>query len=280
MIKTSSLPRNHMLSSPRPASSSSRSTRVLEELQENLENIQKELENTKQQVNNNNIFKASPSHMYQLQVARDTKEQYEKENQSFIESNKQLRAEIHEVMQVLESKQQLLDDTKKQYLSNENRVKQLKDEAMAARKELDDLKRRELMIEKERRTVGILKEKLSQQSKLLDQSVTRHQTEFDKEIQAQKELLESIQQETQRLKSLNIADIVKEKIEKQASERKRLIEDLKRVEEEMEENTQSFIEQIKSDLTALLNHVDTQPDLSEQVNQCKDAVNSLSVKIK
>lgn len=39
-----------MLSSPRPASSSSRSTRVLEELQENLENIQKELENTKQQV--------------------------------------------------------------------------------------------------------------------------------------------------------------------------------------------------------------------------------------
>lgn len=269
-----------MLSSPRPASSSSRSTRVLEELQENLENIQKELENTKQQVNNNNIFKVSPSHMYQLQVARDTKEQYEKENQSFIESNKQLRAEIHEVMQVLESKQQLLDDTKKQYLSNENRVKQLKDEAMAARKELDDLKRRELMIEKERRTVEILKEKLSQQSKLLDQSVTRHQTEFDKEIQAQKELLESIQQETQRLKSLNIADIVKEKVEKQASERKRLIEDLKRVEEEMEENTQSFIEQIKSDLTALLNHVDTQPDLSEQVNQCKDAVNSLSVKIK
>ncbi|CEI97704.1 hypothetical protein RMCBS344292_11831 [Rhizopus microsporus] len=183
-------------------------------------------------------------------------------------------------MQVLESKQQLLDDTKKQYLSNENRVKQLKDEAMAARKELDDLKRRELMIEKERRTVEILKEKLSQQSKLLDQSVTRHQTEFDKEIQAQKELLESIQQETQRLKSLNIADIVKEKVEKQASERKRLIEDLKRVEEEMEKNTQSFIEQIKSDLTALLNHVDTQPDLSEQVNQCKDAINSLSVKIK
>jgi DNA repair exonuclease SbcCD ATPase subunit len=280
MIKTSSLPRNHMLSSPRPASSSSRSTRVLEELQENLENIQKELENTKQQVNNNYIFMTFPSHIYQLQVARDTKEQYEKENQSFIESNKQLRAEIHEVMQVLESKQQLLDDTKKQYLSNENKVKQLKDEAMAARKELDDLKRRELMIEKERRTVEILKEKLSQQSKLLDQSVTRHQTEFDKEIQAQKELLESIQQETQRLKSLNIADIVKEKVEKQASERKRLIEDLKRVEEEMEVNTQSFIEQIKGDLTALLNHVDTQPDLSEQVNQCKDAVSSLSVKIK
>jgi hypothetical protein len=36
---------------PRSISSSSRSTRVIEELQDNLENIQKELENTKIQVN-------------------------------------------------------------------------------------------------------------------------------------------------------------------------------------------------------------------------------------
>lgn len=48
MLQTS-LPRNHML--PRSISSSSRSTRVIEELQDNLENIQKELENTKIQVN-------------------------------------------------------------------------------------------------------------------------------------------------------------------------------------------------------------------------------------
>lgn len=52
MLQTSSLPRNtlHTLSSPRSASSSSRTTRVLEELQDNLESIQKEIKNTRAQV--------------------------------------------------------------------------------------------------------------------------------------------------------------------------------------------------------------------------------------
>lgn len=52
MLQTSSLPRNtlHGLSSPR-STSSSRTTRVLEELQENLEMIQKEIKNTRAQVN-------------------------------------------------------------------------------------------------------------------------------------------------------------------------------------------------------------------------------------
>lgn len=51
MLQTTS-PRNnlHMLSTPRPASSSSRTNRVFQELQENLESIQKDLENTKAQV--------------------------------------------------------------------------------------------------------------------------------------------------------------------------------------------------------------------------------------
>lgn len=53
MIQTRSLPRNFRMSSnPRSASSSSRTTRVFEELQENLESIQKEIANTKTQVHN------------------------------------------------------------------------------------------------------------------------------------------------------------------------------------------------------------------------------------
>lgn len=51
MLQTTN-PRNnlHMLSNPRSASSSSRTNRVFQELQENLENIQKDLESTKAQV--------------------------------------------------------------------------------------------------------------------------------------------------------------------------------------------------------------------------------------
>lgn len=44
-----------MLSTPRSTSSSSRTTRVIEELQENLESIHKELETTKIQVKHNII---------------------------------------------------------------------------------------------------------------------------------------------------------------------------------------------------------------------------------
>ncbi|EIE76376.1 hypothetical protein RO3G_01080 [Rhizopus delemar RA 99-880] len=237
MLQTS-LPRNHML--PRSISSSSRSTRVIEELQDNLENIQKELENTKIQ----------------------------------------LRADIQEVMQVLESKQQLLDDTKKIYALNESKVKQLKDEAMAARKELEDLKRREHLIEKERRALQTMKEKMVQQNDTLQQSIRKQQAEFDRELQAQEELLQSIGQEIERLRSLNVTEIVKEKMEHQAKERKRLVKEMKQVEEALDLNTRAFIQQVKKELTEFMNQVTDDSDLTEQVDQCLDAVNGLSVKIK
>ncbi|KAG1057413.1 hypothetical protein G6F52_002605 [Rhizopus delemar] len=249
---------------PRSISSSSRSTRVIEELQDNLENIQKELENTK----------------IQLKNARENKEQFEKENESYVESNRQLRADIQEVMQVLESKQQLLDDTKKIYALNESKVKQLKDEAMAARKELEDLKRREHLIEKERRALQTMKEKMVQQNDTLQQSIRKQQAEFDRELQAQEELLQSIGQEIERLRSLNVTEIVKEKMEHQAKERKRLVKEMKQVEEALDLNTRAFIQQVKKELTEFMNQVTDDSDLTEQVDQCLDAVNGLSVKIK
>ncbi|CAO3678144.1 unnamed protein product [Rhizopus stolonifer] len=262
MLQTS-LPRN-MLSLPRSASSNSRTTRVLEELQGNLENIQKELENTKAQ----------------LESVRDAKDQHERDNEDYIESNKNLRAEIQEVVQVLGSKQQLLDDSKKTYTASENKVKQLKEEAAAARKELDDLKRREHTIEKECRTVENLKEKLVQQNKLLEQSVAQHQAEFSQEMEAQRELLASIQQEIERLKSSDMDDLIKTKMEEQAKERRNIVENMKRVEQEIEFNTKAFIEQVKKELLDVINGLVADDSFEDQVNQCSEAVKNLAIKIK
>lgn len=50
MLQTRSLPRNFRMSNQRLASSSSRTTRVIEELQDSLESIQKDIANTKTQV--------------------------------------------------------------------------------------------------------------------------------------------------------------------------------------------------------------------------------------
>ncbi|KAG0742411.1 hypothetical protein G6F62_006078 [Rhizopus arrhizus] len=264
MLQTS-LPRSHTLPRPSSSSGNSRTTRVIEELQGKLEKIEQQVEKTKKQ----------------LQTVRETKEQYERENEEYIESNKQLRSEIGEVMQILGSKQQLLDDSKKTYSANENRVKQLKDEATAARKELDDLKRRESTIEKERRTVENLREKIVQQTSLLSQSVTQHQAEFDQEMDTQKKLLASVRQEIDRLKTTDVdEDVIKARMNEQAKERMRLVKDLKRVEEEIEVNTKAFIEQVKLELFDLLNKLVDDSLIEQQVNQCTEAVNSLTIKIK
>ncbi|KAK4516591.1 uncharacterized protein ATC70_011566 [Mucor velutinosus] len=255
-----------MLSTPRPASSSSRTNRVFQELQENLESIQKDLENTKAQ----------------LQTAKENKEQFEKENEEYIESNKKLRSDIQEVMQILESKQQLLDSTKQTYVSTENKVKQLKDEAMAARKELDDLKRREHTIEKECRTIQLQKEKQLQQQKTFEQSVAQSQAEFDKEIQALELELASVQQSVQDVKEKDVAKEVQQMVEKQAKEREVLIQDFEKVHKEIEANNQEFIQQVKQELMALMKQlpVEEEQSLESEVVNCKDDVESLIARIK
>ncbi|KAI9260377.1 hypothetical protein EDC94DRAFT_486990, partial [Helicostylum pulchrum] len=182
-------------------SSSSRTTRVLEELQESLDMIQKEIKTT--------------------------------------------------IMQILESKQQLLDTTKKSYVTTENRVKQLKDEAMNARKELDDLKRREHAIEKECDTIQVLKEKQVQQKAAVEKSVVQLKAEFDKELAALTDELANVKLEIETLKQKDITELVKERVEKQAKERQVLVQEFNKVQEEIQVNNQEFIKHVKEELEEL-----------------------------
>ncbi|KAI8644027.1 hypothetical protein BD408DRAFT_384549 [Parasitella parasitica] len=244
MLQTPSLRNNfHMLSTPRPASSSSRTNRVFLELQENLESLQKDLENTKGQ---------------------------------------KLRSDIQEVMQILESKQELLDSTKQTYVCTENKVKQLKDEAMEARKELDELKRRELTIEKECRTIRSQMEKQLQHQKTVEQRVAQSQAEFDKEIQALKLELTSIQQNIEVIKAKDIAKEVQDIIKRQTQERELWIKDFERIQKEIEANSQEFLQEIKQELVDLMKHLptDSDPILETEAAHCKDDAQSLIARIK
>lgn len=186
-------------------------------------------------------------------------------------------------MQVLESKQQLLDDTKKVYVGTENKVKQLKDEAMAARKELDDLKRREHTIEKECNTIQLLKEKQVQQQQELEKSVAQSQAEFDKEIAALQLELESVRQEIEKVKSTDVTTTVKETVEKQAKERQALLKEFNAVQEEIQKNNQEFVNQVQAQLAELLNEYSTKEeptDLDTEISNCKEDVESLVARIK
>jgi chromosome segregation ATPase len=183
-------------------------------------------------------------------------------------------------MQILESKQQLLDSTKKTYVGTESRVKQLKDEAMAARKELDDLKRREHTIEKECHTIQLQKEKQLQQQKQLEQSVAQSQAEFDKEIQALQLELASVKQQGQNIQSKDVTTEVKQLVEKQAKERAELLKDFEKVQREIQQNNQQFVDQVKQKLTELLAQLPQEASLEVEVNNCKEDVHTLVARIK
>lgn len=185
-------------------------------------------------------------------------------------------------MQILESKQQLLDSTKKSYVTTENRVKELKEEAMNSRKELDDLKRREHAIEKECDTIKMLKEKQAQQKATLDKQVAQLKAEFDKELSALNDELESVKLEIENLNKKDITKEVKESVEKQAKEREQLVQEFNKVQEEIQLNNQEFINHVKNELLDLLNQLptDQQQSLEQEVNNCKQDVESLVSRIK
>lgn len=186
-------------------------------------------------------------------------------------------------MQVLESKQQLLDSTKKASQITENKVKQLKDEALAARKELDDLKRREHTIEKERRTVQLEKEKQLQQRKAFEKSTAETKAEYDKVIKEAQMELEIIQKNIQQIQQRDVHKQVKAIIEKQIKERETVMKNLENIRKEIELNNQNFIIHVKQELVELLNQLSSNENdqiLTTEVENCKNDIQTLMSRIK
>ncbi|KAG1437707.1 hypothetical protein G6F56_012974 [Rhizopus delemar] len=181
-------------------------------------------------------------------------------------------------MQLLESKQRLLEDTKRIHNMNEKKVKQLKDQAMSARKKLESRDQKRQALIKERRLLENERKSWSQQQDQLAKSVIRQQTEFDQEIKADQDLLVSLLKEVERIRSLNLQDVIKQRLSQQAEERNQWVSELKAVEELMFQNTRAFVELAKKEIVRLLGSlVDDQ--ISEEIDSCTEALQALSVKI-
>jgi hypothetical protein len=185
-------------------------------------------------------------------------------------------------MQILESKQQLLDSTKKSSSSTENKVKQLKSEALAARKELDDLKRRETTLEKERRTTQLEKEKQMQQQKSFEKSMIKTKSENEKELNTLRLELDVIHKNMQQIKQKDIQKQVKSIIEKQVKERENVLKNLENIRKEIELNNQNFVIHVKHALVDLLNQLSSNENdeiLTTELENCKNDVNTLVSRI-
>ncbi|KAI9490933.1 hypothetical protein BDB00DRAFT_960437 [Zychaea mexicana] len=256
---------------PQPTTStSSRTTRVVEQLQDTLDNLQKELISTRSQ----------------LETARQAKAQSELDAHNYVESNKKYRTDIQGLMQTLEVKQQVLDTTKKSSMAMEAQVKKLRDEALASRKKLEELRRKEQVLERDRNVAVAEKEQTERQHIVLKESVARLSTRFEREAAGLRQDLTSVQDQVSLMSERGklIAQLSEQKIKQCAAERKELIAGLEIMRVKMQENLQRFVQQMRAEIGPLLDDVNqstsTTKDFEYAVLRCRGEVNGLVARIR
>ncbi|KAI9498759.1 hypothetical protein BDB00DRAFT_783861 [Zychaea mexicana] len=236
---------------------SSRSGKVLVQLQQQWETIQKELASTRQQ----------------LQVAKETKKQNTLQAQEYAESNTQYRSEIQTLMRTLDSKQQQLNTTKKSSQSMETQVKKLKHEAHVARKEL------EVALEKHRNETEE-QARLEQHYKVLkDSMASGPQREVDclrRELQVVKAQLAMMTERCYLLSKVH-----ESRAYQWAEEQKEKIEQLQKMRDQVQATNQTFVERVREELQALSKTAEeSDGDLQAAVTRCQSEVSDLVLSIR
>lgn len=250
---------------PQP-SSSSRSNKVVEQLGSKLDMVHRDIAATRQQ----------------LETIRQTKLQHEKDSLSYTNSNKLFRTRIKEIMQILESKQKVLEGTKGSSSQLELKVKQLKDEALASRHQLEDLRRREQVLEHDRDVAVKEKNQIKQKQNLLQDSIDQLRIRCEREMALlQKDYSILIEQ------ARNITDKNEHLIELitlKLKQRRQYIENLALMKRQLRSNTETFVENVRSHLQALKTEIQDSAlqtkDCTIAAIQCRGEVNGLVTRIK
>ncbi|KAI8982199.1 hypothetical protein BDF20DRAFT_865547 [Mycotypha africana] len=163
----------------------------------------------------------------------------------------------------------------------ENKVKQLKDEALAARKELDELKQKEKTFQTEICNIKTLKETQRQQQVALQSSIDKSQADFDKEMNMLQDLLDTLIHSIDNMKARDIQKETETLFAIQLSERNDLFTQLKKKQEELKAVDQQFIDDIRDELRDLTdqNNNDNRTLLDEVANS-REGANALIERIK
>ncbi|KAI7906581.1 uncharacterized protein BX663DRAFT_540322 [Cokeromyces recurvatus] len=248
---------------PQP-STSSRSTKVIEQLNIKYDTIQKELASIK----------------VQLEVSRQTKLQYEKDISTHTACNKQYRARIKDIMQLLESKQKLLETTK--ILSNqlELKVKQLKDEALRSRHQLEGLRRQEQSLERVRDVAFKHKDQLQQHRRQLYISVDQFKLRCERELSSFESNYTTLMDYTCLIAKRNKQMI--DSINNKLKLRQQAIKQLGLLRLQLKSNTESFMDHIRTKLEAIHIQQNISKNISTEatVLQYRDEFHSLLKRIK
>ncbi|CAO3619393.1 unnamed protein product [Cunninghamella echinulata] len=189
-------------------------------------------------------------------------------------------------MEILDSKQQSFDSTKKVSVDLEAKVKQLKDEALLSREKLEKLKKRETQLGKDRNDAVLAKDHVKQQSQALKEALQNLEKRYEKEQQLLKKELSSIQYQLRQTLHRNeiLVSILDSEMKNEAETRKELTEQLRLQQQEQHNINDLFIKRIQQDLETLIadiNNADTSTiDIENEIQQSKDEVNGLVNRIK
>ncbi|KAG1177704.1 hypothetical protein G6F70_001760 [Rhizopus microsporus] len=250
---------------PQP-STSSRTNKVLEQLSSKYEAIQNEISTTKAQ----------------LETLRQAKLQNEKDTQYYLSSNKVYRDRIKEIMQALESKQKLLDETKKVSSQLELKVKQLKDEALASRRQLEDLRKREQVLEHDRDVAVKEKNQLKHKHHLLEDSVEQLRDRCQREMALLEKDHSLLVEQAKYITERN--ELMMELINIKLKQRRQHTDNIALMKKQLQANTEMFVGYVNSLLDVLKSEIEksaTQTrDCTSASIQCRGEVNGLLSRIK
>ncbi|RCH77500.1 hypothetical protein CU098_004066, partial [Rhizopus stolonifer] len=223
------------ISQPQPLSPS---LKMVDQLTSKYESVQRELAATQ----------------IQIESARQVKLQYEKEASNYTNNNKAIRNHIQETMQILESKQKILERTKGSSLALENKVKQLKNQAMTSRAQLEDLRKREQVIQHDRDSALKEKKHLEHQQFLLRDSVKQLRARCDREAALLKKDYGLLVEQINYIKEKS--ECTMELIEIKLLKRRQTMEHLANTKEQFKLNTEGFVHQVRVQLQALKTEIE------------------------
>lgn len=168
----------------------------------------------------------------------------------------------------------------------EAQVKKLRDEALASRKKLEELRRKEQVLERDRNAAVAEKEQTERQQIVLLESIKSLESRFEREVAVLRRDLAVVQSYISEVseRSARVAREIEQKIEQQVAARRQLIEHLETVRKKMQANLHQFVEQMRAELQPLLDDVNRSTahtkDFEYAVIRCRGEVNGLVARIR
>ncbi|OBZ82359.1 hypothetical protein A0J61_09586 [Choanephora cucurbitarum] len=221
----------------------------------------------------------------EIDSVKRTNARHEKEAMQYTQSNKTYRARIKEIMQQIESKQMALETTKGTSSQLELKVKQLKDEALRSRGQLEHLRKREHVLVQERELIAKEKKQVELQLHIMKESVHQLRMRCDRETALLRRdhlcIREQINYIYQR------TAYTQELIELKLLRRRQALEYLHTLQSQSKSNLKAFVDHVRDQLKALNEGLEQSTFMPSQatttmsaVSQCQDDVERLVKRIR